>query len=330
MKDEMSNSYIEENINNKTKEENIENEEVVNNNESEINNEVVETTEVPNNDLNTNENKPKKSKGIIFVILFVIIIALVGGAYYYINVIGKQNKTNGNETTTTVSDCEGDVCTTSSIFSSSSTTSSTTSADKEFRDYLSKLSKSFNSFEGKDLLGNKYYEIDLEEGTRCTGNNDVSFSFKDHNISYKCISDESYGDIVYVAKGTIDKVNVTTGYDNNTYISCGNIDFYGSDKDVIIYHVGNCDSMYYLDSSISFYSKDGNLNKEISTLTFEFKYKNLKYHIHSYIDGNYLYYVNSNNIKPSYDEEYNYELHKLDLITFEDTLIYSFSGKLIG
>ena len=321
----MSNSAVEELIKPNTEEETeiATNEEV----DTQVEQVSVENAEVINNEIQ-NEEKPKKSNKFIIVLIIIFIVSILGVSYYYINNMNNTKKDNNQETTT--SDCDGDVCTLESSSSSKSTSTSvsTEREDQVLKDYLSKLKKSYNPFDEEELFGSKYYNIKLDEYTKCNGDNDVLFEYKNHKISYKCIPIDIGNDTIYVAKGTIDNVNVSTGDYRDSFITCGGYSFYGNDNSVIVYFVGNCDTYYPLGSIISFYSKDGTLNKEVNVLTFKLKYRYITYRVHPYIEDNYLYYI------PSVGEytdnvDTNLELHKLDLNTYEDTVVYSFSGKVI-
>ena len=330
MKDELSNSVVEKISNPETQKE-IETStpEEVN---TEVQQESVQNNEVINNEI-IHEDKPKKSNKFTIVLIVIFIIGAIGGSVYYFNILNNTKKDNNHEPTT--SNCDGDVCTISTISSestsiSSSASTSTSEETQVLRDYLSNLKESFDPFEGVDLLSSKYYEIKLDEYDKCNGNNDVSFDYKNHKISYKCITDDvDDDDPWYVAKGKIDNVKVSTGYDTaDVPISCGSINFFGDDNTVVIHKVWDCDTMYTLSANITFYTKDGKLIKEIDALTFEMKYKNNNYFAHPYIIDNSLYYIPSHD-NYIYNTDTNIKLHKLDLSTFEDTIIDKFIGTII-
>lgn len=320
MKDELSNSTVEQNNTPETQNETLTStpEEV----NTEVQQESVQNIDVINNEI-IHEDKPKKSNKFTIVLIVLFIIGAIGGCVYYFNFMNNSKKDSK-----TSDECEGNICTTSKSTNTENITSGTRRADYELLNYLSRAPKNFNPFEGNDLLGEKYYKINLDEYTKCQDSSDVSFDYKNHKISYKCLLVDDTDDVNdpwYNAEGKVDNVNIKT---KNTSVSCGTYEIYGSDDEVVIFETGNCDTAHGLGLNISFYSKDGKLKKEINPLYFSFQYQGLKYTVLPYIIVNSLYYVDSDNFSWIDDTEFDCKLHKLDLNSYEDTVIYNFKGKV--
>ena len=313
MKDELSNSTVEQNNTSETKNK------IEDNTQFEQNN--VENIDVINNEI-IHEDKTKKSNIFIIILVVILIVAALCGCAYYFSFLNNSKKDSNIS-----NECEGKVCSTSKSTNTENITSGTRRADYELLNYLSITKKSFNPFEGSDLFGENYYKIELDEYTKCQDSSDQSFDFKGHKISYKCIlqNTDDQNNSNYIAEGKVDNVNIKT---KNTSVSCGTYEIFGSDNEVIIFDVGNCDTYNGLEYTVSFYSKDGKLKKEINPLYFAFQYQGLKYTVLPYIIVNSLYYVDSDNYSWIDDTEFDCKLHKLDLNSYEDTVIYNFKGKV--
>ena len=315
MKDELSNNTVEQNNTPETQ------------NEIEVNTRLeqnnVENIDVINNEI-IHEDKPKKSNKFTIILIVIFIVAALGGCVYYFGFLNNSKKDSN-----TSNECEGNICTTSKSTNTENITSGTRRADYELLNYLSRAPKNFNPFEGNDLLGEKYYKINLDEYTKCQDSSDVSFDYKNHKISYKCLTVDmdDVNDPWYIAEGKVDNVNIKT---KNTSVSCGSYEIYGSDDEVVIFEAGNCDTEHGLGLNISFYSKEGKLKKEINPLYFAFQYQDLKYTVLPYIIVNSLYYVDSDNYSGEEDAEFDCKLHKLNLNSYEDTVLYNFKGKVFN